>query len=132
MHSEALVIPLRELRMSDVERVGGKNASLGEMLSQLGGRGIRVPDGFATTARAFREFLRANQLQERIADRLARVNVEDVRSLTEAGQEIRHWVEAAVIPADLEAAVREQYKRLADGQGDISVALERTATEMSP
>jgi len=128
MHSEALVIPLRELRMSDVERVGGKNASLGEMLSQLGGRGIRVPDGFATTAHAFRAFLRANQLQERIAARLAGVNVEDVKSLTEAGQEIRHWVEAATIPADLEAAVRAQYQLLAGSDAHLSVAVRSSAT----
>ena len=75
MHTEDLIIPLRKLRMSDVERVGGKNASLGEMLSQLEARGIRVPDGFATTAHAFREFLRANGLRERIAARLKDTNV---------------------------------------------------------
>ena len=128
MQSEALVIPLRELRMSDVERVGGKNASLGEMLSQLGGRGIRVPDGFATTAHAFREFLRANRLQQRIAARLAGVNVEDVKSLTQAGQEIRHWVEAATLPADLEAAVRAQYQLLAGSDAHLSVAVRSSAT----
>jgi len=128
MHSEALVIPLRDLRMSDVEIVGGKNASLGEMLSQLGGRGIRVPDGFATTAHAFRAFLAANRLQERIATRLARVDVDDVKSLTDAGMEIRHWVEAATIPADLEAAVRAQYQLLAGGEAEISVAVRSSAT----
>jgi len=128
MDSDALVIPLRDLRMSDVERVGGKNASLGEMLSQLGGRGIRVPDGFATTAHAFRKFLQANGLQQRIAERLARVNVDDVKSLTEAGREIRHWVEAASIPADLEAAVRAQYAILAGAEAEISVAVRSSAT----
>jgi len=128
MDSDALVIPLRDLRMADVERVGGKNASLGEMLSQLGGRGIRVPDGFATTAHAFRGFLQSNQLQQRIADRLARVNVNDVKSLTDAGREIRHWVEAATIPADLEAAVRAQYKLLAGTEAAISVAVRSSAT----
>jgi pyruvate,water dikinase len=128
MNDTELVIPLRELRMSDVERVGGKNASLGEMLSQLGARGIRVPDGFATTAHAFREFLRANDLRERISARLAQVDVEDVKALSRAGQEIRQWVAAARMPADLEAAVRAQYQRLAGGEGDISVAVRSSAT----
>jgi pyruvate,water dikinase len=128
MNDTELVIPLRELRMSDVERVGGKNASLGEMLSQLGARGIRVPDGFATTAHAFREFLRANDLGERISARLAQVDVEDVKALSRAGQEIRQWVAAARMPADLEAAVRAQYQRLAGGEGDISVAVRSSAT----
>jgi pyruvate,water dikinase len=128
MNDTELVIPLRDLRMSDVERVGGKNASLGEMLSQLGARGIRVPDGFATTAHAFREFLRANDLRERISARLAQVDVEDVKALSRAGQEIRQWVAAATMPADLEAAVRAQYLRLAGGAGDISVAVRSSAT----
>lgn len=128
MSSNELVIPFRQLRMSDVERVGGKNASLGELLSQLEARGIRVPDGFATTAHAFREFLRENHLRERIADRLSGVNVDDVRALTEAGKEIRAWVMAASLPAALEAAVRQHYLALA-GQGDeISVAVRSSAT----
>jgi pyruvate,water dikinase len=128
MNTEDLVVPLRKLRMSDVERVGGKNASLGEMLSQLEARGIRVPDGFATTAHAFREFLRANGLRERIAARLDKMDVEDVKALTEAGREIRQWVAAAKIPADLEAAVRVHYRTLAGGEPDISVAVRSSAT----
>ncbi len=128
MQSSELVIALRDLRMTDVERVGGKNASLGEMLSQLSGRGIRVPDGFATTAHAFRQFLQANNLRARIADRLARVNVEDVRALSQAGREIREWVCAAVIPPDLEAAVRDHYRAMAAGNENLSVAVRSSAT----
>jgi pyruvate,water dikinase len=128
MSSPELVIPFRQLRMTDVERVGGKNASLGEMLSQLEARGIRVPDGFATTAHAFREFLRENNLRERIAARLEGVDIEDVRALAEAGREIRDWVNQARFPADLEAAVRQHYAGLADGGGDLSVAVRSSAT----
>ena len=128
MSTEDLVIPLRQLRMSDVERVGGKNASLGEMLSQLQARGIRVPDGFATTAHAFRQFLRANGLVERINARLAGVNVDDVRALAQAGREIREWVAAGSIPADLEAAVRSHYRALAGTDPEISVAVRSSAT----
>ncbi|HYA75610.1 MAG TPA: phosphoenolpyruvate synthase [Burkholderiaceae bacterium] len=128
MHSEELVVPLRALRMSDVERVGGKNASLGEMLSQLSAQGIRVPDGFATTAHAFREFLRCNALHERIAARLNRVDVNDVRALSEAGREIRGWITAAKIPPALEEAVRTQYRALAEGGPAVSVAVRSSAT----
>ena len=77
----ALVVPFEQLRMTDVEVVGGKNASLGEMISQLAASGVRVPGGFATTAHAFREFLRHNGLTERIGKRLALLNIDDVRAL---------------------------------------------------
>ena len=128
MESNALVIPFRQLRMTDVEIVGGKNASLGEMLSQLEAGGIRVPDGFATTAHAFREFLRENGLRERISERLKRLDVDDVRALAQAGQEIRQWVADAKLPASLEAAVREHHQRLV-GEGDgVSVAVRSSAT----
>ncbi len=79
------VIPFSQLRMTDVDSVGGKNASLGEMLSQLSGAGVRVPDGFATTAEAFRLFLEHGGLRDRIAKRLERLNVEDVRALRRGG-----------------------------------------------
>ena len=117
-----------EIGIGDIAAVGGKNASLGEMLSQLGGRGIRVPDGFATTAHAFRAFLDANGLRERIAARLAAVDVEDVRALSDAGQQIRLWVAQGSFPPALEAAVRAQYRVLAGGEGDISVAVRSSAT----
>jgi len=121
------VVPFRSLRMTDVERVGGKNASLGEMISQLAARGIRVPDGFATTADAFRELLTLNQLNERIAARLANLNVDDVTALAAAGAEIRGWVEHATLPPRLEAEVRAHYATLAAGE-TISVAVRSSAT----
>ena len=92
MSETAYVLGLEHLRMTDVETVGGKNASLGEMISQLSAAGVRVPGGFATTAQAFRDFLQANQLTERINTRLQSLNVDDVRALAEAGREIRQMV----------------------------------------
>ena len=86
------VIPFSELRYTDVNRVGGKNASLGELLSQLTSAGIRVPNGFATTADAFRLFLKESNLNERINKRLESLDVEDVNELAKAGAEIRQWL----------------------------------------
>ncbi len=121
------VLPFRELRMTDVDRVGGKNASLGEMLSQLAAHDIRVPDGFATTADAFRALLQENQLEARIAKRLEGLNVDDVPALTAAGAEIRGWVEHAKFPPQLEAEVRAHFATLAGG-ANISVAVRSSAT----
>ncbi len=101
----ALVVPFEQLRNEDVEVVGGKNASLGEMISQLP-NGVRVPTGFATTAHAFRQFLAHDGLADRISQRLAALDTEDVRALAEAGAEIRGWVEAQPFPVDLEEAIR--------------------------
>jgi pyruvate,water dikinase len=123
------VVPFEALRMSDVEIVGGKNASLGEMISQLAGAGVKVPGGFATTALAFRDFLSHNRLTERIADRLATLNIDDVKALAEAGREIRQWVAEAPLPARLETEVREHYARLAgESSSQISVAVRSSAT----
>src|SRR5690349_24536104 len=97
----ALVAPLEHLRMTDVEVVGGKNASLGEMISQLAASGVRVPGGFATTAHAFREMLKHEGLADRINARLDALDTDDVRALAAAGAEIRHWVEAAPFPPAL-------------------------------
>ena len=97
----ALVVPFEQLRMTDVEAVGGKNASLGEMISQLAASGVRVPGGFATTAHAFREFLAHEGLAKRIEERLATLNTDDVRALAEAGAQIRHWVESTPFPPAL-------------------------------
>ena len=119
----ALVVPLEDLRMTDVEAVGGKNASLGEMISQLSASGVRVPGGFATTAHAFREFLRHGDLTERINARLARLNVDDVRALAEAGAEIRGWITAAALPAALEQAIRAAFDKLATGDPEASYAV---------
>ena len=122
------VFPFSQLRMTDVDRVGGKNASLGELLSQLTAAGIRVPDGFATTAEAFRLFIREGGLEERIHERLAKLDVEDVKALAAAGAEIRGWIEAAPFPAELEREIREFYDWLKDGQAEISVAVRSSAT----
>lgn len=123
----ALVVPFENLRMSDVEVVGGKNASLGEMISQLP-EGVRVPTGFATTAHAFREFLQYEGLADRISQRLATLDTEDVRALAEAGAQIRGWVEAQPFPADLEKAVREAFAALSAGNDKASFAVRSSAT----
>jgi pyruvate, water dikinase len=124
----ALVVPFENLRMTDVEAVGGKNASLGEMISQLAASGVRVPGGFATTARAFREFLAYSDLAQRIDARLATLNTDDVKALAAAGAEIRGWVEAAPLPPALDAAVREAYAALEGGDGQASFAVRSSAT----
>ena len=123
------VIPFSRLRISDVQRVGGKNASLGEMLSQLSASGIRVPDGFATTAEAFREFVNNNGLAERIAKRLQQLNVEDLAALEAAGVQIRGWVENGALPQILESEIREHYHTLTkDISSQVSVAVRSSAT----
>jgi pyruvate,water dikinase len=100
------VIPFDRVRMTDVDRVGGKNASLGEMIGELGGAGIRVPGGFATTAFAFREFLAHGGLDGRIASRLAALDIDDVAALAAAGAEIRSWVVDAPLPPGRSARQR--------------------------
>jgi pyruvate, water dikinase len=127
-HATALVVPFEQLRMTDVEAVGGKNASLGEMISQLAATGVRVPGGFATTAHAFRVFLRTGHLAERIENRLGTLNVDDVRALAEAGAEIRRWIVDTPFPAELEAAVRNQYHLLAADNPGASFAVRSSAT----
>ena len=123
----ALVVPFENLRMSDVESVGGKNASLGEMISQLP-QGVRVPTGFATTAHAFRQFLAHEGLAQRISQRLATLDIEDVRALAVAGDEIRGWIEAQPFPADLEKSVREAFATLAGSNLEASFAVRSSAT----
>src|SRR3954465_1698236 len=90
--SDSLVVDLATVRMTDVASVGGKSASLGEMISQLGGAGVRVPGGFAPTAQAYREFLAQNGLDRRIAERLSSLDANDVKALAVAGKEIREWI----------------------------------------
>jgi pyruvate,water dikinase len=123
----ALVVPFENLRMTDVESVGGKNASLGEMISQLPS-GVRVPTGFATTAHAFRQFLRHEGLDARIAQRLASLDTEDVRALSQAGAEIRTWLMAQPFPADLESDIRAAHAVLCAGHLDASLAVRSSAT----
>ena len=116
------------LGMSDVPRVGGKNASLGEMIGGLANAGIDVPDGFATTADAYRRCLAHDGLDERINALLDRLDVDDVNALTEAGRQVRQWVEEAPLPADLEAEIREAYATLGGDGGDAAVAVRSSAT----
>ena len=124
----ALVVPFEQLRMTDVESVGGKNASLGEMISQLAATGVRVPGGFATTAHAFRLFLKHNGLAERINARLDTLNTDDVRALAEAGAEIRRWVEETPFPPDLQRAIEAQFEKLVAGNPGASFAVRSSAT----
>ena len=122
------VIPFRELRMTDVDIVGGKNASLGEMISQLDATGVRVPDGFATTAQAFRSFLEHGGLKKKIDERLASLNTEDVKALAQCGSEIRQWVIETPLPPALEAEIRSHYEAMVAASPDISVAVRSSAT----
>ncbi|PKO42605.1 MAG: phosphoenolpyruvate synthase [Betaproteobacteria bacterium HGW-Betaproteobacteria-3] len=123
----ALVVPFENLRNTDVEVVGGKNASLGEMISQLP-EGVRVPTGFATTAHAFRQFLAYEGLADRINARLKTLDTEDVRALAVAGAEIRALVEAQPFPADLEKGIREAFETLSAGNPAATFAVRSSAT----
>ncbi|MBK8892126.1 MAG: phosphoenolpyruvate synthase [Dechloromonas sp.] len=124
-----LVIPFEELRMTDVEQVGGKNSSLGEMISQLADSGVRVPGGFATTALAYRDFLAQSGLDDRINAALDILDVEDVNALAACGAEIRGWIKETPLPTVLTVAITEQYQRLVAGSGaDMSFAVRSSAT----
>ncbi|MDT8992114.1 phosphoenolpyruvate synthase [Curvibacter sp. APW13] len=123
----ALVVPFEKLRMTDVETVGGKNASLGEMISHLP-HGVKVPTGFATTAHAFREFLKYGGLTEKISAKLAALDVEDVRALAQVGAEIRAMVEAQPFPPALEKDIRDAFATLSAGNPDASFAVRSSAT----
>jgi pyruvate,water dikinase len=130
-HQDAYVLPFEELRMTDVESVGGKNASLGEMISQLTSTGVRVPTGFATTSLAFRDFLAHNTLTERIQQRLVNLNIDDVRALAEAGAEIRGWIETAPLQPRLEQEIRTAFATLDDsGKGSFAVRSSATAEDL--
>ena len=124
---ERYVIKLEELGMTDVETVGGKNASLGEMISNLSGLGVTVPGGFATTAAAYRDFLSADGLDRKIGDLLAELDVDDIDALTSAGKSIRQWILDTPLPDDLTRTVREAWDVMSDGR-DISVAVRSSAT----
>ncbi len=128
---DAYVLPFEQLRMTDVESVGGKNASLGEMISQLATAGVRVPTGFATTALAFRDFLKHNQLTERIQQRLVDLNIDDVRALAQAGAEIRRWIEEAPFQPRLEQEIRHAFAQLdTSGLGSFAVRSSATAEDL--
>ena len=124
------VLWLHELRLADLGQVGGKNSSLGEMIGQLSHLGVSVPGGFATSADAFRRFIAHNDLSQRIFDRLATLDVEDVDALVEAGAEIRGWVIDAPLQPELDKAVREAYRKLCADAGveNVAVAVRSSAT----
>ncbi|MCB1960364.1 MAG: phosphoenolpyruvate synthase, partial [Rhodocyclaceae bacterium] len=124
------VIPFEELRMSDVEQVGGKNASLGEMISQLPSS-VRVPGGFATTAEAYREFLGHQALAERINGALDTLDVDDVLELARVGKQIRQWIVDLPFPARLEAEIKAAYEKItAEGEGSFAVRSSATAEDL--
>lgn len=123
------ILWFNQLGMHDVGKVGGKNASLGEMIQNLSSSGISVPNGFATTADAFWEFLKQSGLNDQINRKLARLDVEDVAVLTKAGAEIRQWVVDTPLPKSLEDDIRYAYKTMLDqADGDITVAVRSSAT----
>ena len=122
------VIALDRLRMTDVESVGGKNASLGEMIGGLAAAGVRVPGGFATTADAYREFLRHEGLDARIKAHLAKLDIDDVAALARAGEEIRDWLKSAPLPAALEREIRTAYAELEQASPGATFAVRSSAT----
>ncbi|MDE8035335.1 phosphoenolpyruvate synthase [Actinobacillus equuli subsp. equuli] len=124
------IIWFENLRMTDVEIVGGKNASLGEMISQLTEKGVRVPNGFATTASAYRKFLAHNGLNERISAALAQLDVEDVVALAQVGKNIRQWILDTPFPAELDDEINQAWQTMVNeaGSEQISVAVRSSAT----
>lgn len=123
------VIPFENLRNTDVPSVGGKNASLGEMISQLSAKGVRVPTGFATTADAYREFLSQNGLDAKINAELDALDADDTQALAICGEKIRNWIMAAEFPAPLKAAIEENYNRLIEKSADgTTFAVRSSAT----
>jgi pyruvate,water dikinase len=124
---ESYVIELEKLGMEDIESVGGKNASLGEMIGKLGRLGVSVPGGFATTAAAYRDFLKNDGLDRRIRDKLANLNVDDIPALTEAGRTIRAWIADTPLPDQLMHDLQGAWIKMSDGK-DIRVAVRSSAT----
>ena len=129
------ILWLHALRLDDLARVGGKNSSLGEMIGNLSNLGVSVPGGFATTSEAFKDFIAHNNLHQRIFDRLAPLDVEDVSALTAAGKEIRDWVVGAPLQPELERDIRASYRQLceenrgpASNGNDVAVAVRSSAT----
>jgi pyruvate, water dikinase len=121
------VIPFERLGRHDVETVGGKNSSLGEMIGSLAQAAVRVPGGFATTAEAYRQFLKQGGLDERIRGELAGLNVDDVTKLAATGARIRQWILATPFPPDIQKAVTEELRKMSGGR-DIAVAVRSSAT----
>jgi pyruvate,water dikinase len=125
------VIPFQSLGIADIPEVGGKNASLGEMISNLSSSGVHVPGGFATTAQAYRDFLAEDGLDKRIEAAVATLNVDDVVALAEAGRKIRGWIVDAPLPKRLESEIREHYTKMAaEGEGSYAVRSSATAEDL--
>jgi len=123
------IIWFEHLRMTDVAEVGGKNASLGEMISQLDSKGIRVPGGFATTAEAYKRFLESNHLKQKIDAVLDNLDVDNVIELAKAGKEIQNWIMEAPFQADFERDLEQAYTEMMSRYGDsISAAVRSSAT----
>ncbi|MCS8784921.1 phosphoenolpyruvate synthase [Pseudomonas aeruginosa] len=122
------VVSLDKLGVHDVEHVGGKNASLGEMISNLAGAGVSVPGGFATTAQAYRDFLEQSGLNDRIHAALDALDVDDVNALAKTGAQIRQWVMEAEFPARLDSEIRQAFAALANGNANLAVAVRSSAT----
>lgn len=122
------VVSLDKLGVHDVEHVGGKNASLGEMISNLAGAGVSVPGGFATTAQAYRDFLEQSGLNQRIHDVLDSLDVDDVNALAKAGAQIRQWVMDAEFPEALDQQIRQAFAEMSAGNESMAVAVRSSAT----
>ena len=122
------VVSLDKLGVHDVEHVGGKNASLGEMISNLAGAGVSVPGGFATTAQAYRDFLEQSGLNAKIHEALDALDVDDVNALAKTGAQIRQWVMDAEFPARLDAEIRTAFAEMANGNENMAVAVRSSAT----
>ncbi|ALN80492.1 phosphoenolpyruvate synthase [Lysobacter antibioticus] len=124
------ILWLHALRLNDLARVGGKNSSLGEMIGNLANLGVSVPGGYATTSEAFKAFIAHNNLHQRIFDKLATLDVEDVPALNAAGAEIRGWVIESPLQHDLDQDIRTAYRKLCNenGGGDVAVAVRSSAT----
>jgi pyruvate,water dikinase len=128
MSQASHVLPLSALRKHDVATVGGKNSSLGELISQLSAAGVRVPGGFATTAAAFTEFLAHNNLTAKINEALSTLDVEDLNALTRTGAMVREWVTEAPLQPALENAIHSAYAELTKESPDASFAVRSSAT----
>jgi pyruvate,water dikinase len=127
-HADRNVIPFAEIDLADLEVVGGKNASLGEMVGGLAAAGVRVPDGFATTAEAYRRFIGDTGLAEMIEEALRELDIDDVQTLAATGRRIREAVVAQPFPPDLEADIRAAFEQLTGTEEDVSVAVRSSAT----
>ncbi|MDX1320136.1 MAG: phosphoenolpyruvate synthase, partial [Oceanospirillum sp.] len=125
---DAYIAWFDQLGMNDVEHVGGKNASLGEMISNLAGAGVSVPGGFATTAQAYREFLNYEGLADRINAELDKLDVDDVNALTTTGAQIRNWILETPFPPALEESLEKAYAQLQNGNENLKVAVRSSAT----